>query len=65
MGDGEDLGLLGVLLADEVNRTDPLTLLLGVIVRSTIRIGLLEADLDLKKFTILLVFVGLLVLDLA
>lgn len=41
-GEGEDLGLLGVLLAD-----DPLTTLLGVIVTSTIRIGLLDIDLDL------------------
>ena len=41
-GEGEDLGLLGVLLAD-----DPLTTLLGVIVASTIRTGLLDIDLDL------------------
>ena len=41
-GEGEDLGLLGVLLAE-----DPLTALLGVIVTSTIRIGLLDIDLDL------------------
>ena len=43
-GEGEDLGLLGVLLAD-----DPLTILLGVIVTSTIRTGLLDLDLDLDK----------------
>ena len=41
-GDGEDLGLLGVLLAE-----DPLTTLLGVIVASTISIGLFDIDLDL------------------
>ena len=41
-GEGEDLGLLGVLLAE-----DPLTTLLGVIVTSTISIGLFDIDLDL------------------
>ena len=41
-GEGEDLGLLGVLLAE-----DPLTTLLGVIVASTISIGLFDIDLDL------------------
>ena len=41
-GEGEDLGLLGVLLAE-----DPLTTLLGVIVTSTIPIGLFDIDLDL------------------
>ena len=41
-GEGEDLGLLGVLLAE-----DPWTTLLGVIVASTISIGLFDIDLDL------------------
>ena len=41
-GEGEDLGLLGVLLAE-----DPLTTLSGVIVASTISIGLFDIDLDL------------------
>ena len=41
-GEGEDLGLLGVLLAE-----DPLTTLLGVIAASTISIGLFDIDLDL------------------
>ena len=41
-GEGEDLGLLGVLLAE-----DPLTTLLGVIVTSTVNTGLFDIDLDL------------------
>ena len=40
-GEGEDLGLLGVLLAE-----DPLTTLLGVIVTSTVNTGLFDIDLD-------------------